>query len=268
MPPSTADTTNEPLVLRSDKDNVATLTLNRPAHFNTLSTPLMLELKAHLDAIADDKSVRVVVVTGAGKAFCAGHDLQEMRDDPSEPAMRALFNLCNENMLKIIQLPQPVIAKVQGVAAAAGCQLVAQCDLAIAANHAKFGASGINIGLFCSTPTVPITRNLGRKQAMELLLTGDLISAEKAQALGLINRAVPAEDLDQAVAELAAKIAGKSPHGIAIGKELFYTQIEEGIGAAYERAAEMISCNMQSTETQDAIDAFLDKKPLPNWSDR
>lgn len=259
---------NEALVLRSDAGGVTTLTLNRPDDFNTLSTPLMHELGKHLDDIAKDKSVRVVVVTGAGKAFCGGHDLNEMREDPSEEAMKKLFDLCSENMMAITKLPQPVIARVNGVAAAAGCQLVAQCDLAISTDMAKFGASGINIGLFCSTPSVPITRNLGRKQAMELLLTGDLISAKKAQEIGLINRAVPADELDRHIQGLTEKIVLKSPDGIAIGKDLFYTQIEEGMEAAYARASETITCNMQIPATRVAIDSFLDKTPMPDWPER
>lgn len=259
---------NEALVLRSDADGVATLTLNRPTSFNTLSTPLMLCLRDHLAAIAKDASVRVVVLTGAGKAFCAGHDLNEMQADPSEASMNAMFGLCTENMLAITRLAQPVIAKVNGVAAAAGCQLVAQCDLAIAADHVKFGTSGINVGLYCSTPSVPVTRNMGRKQAMELLLTGDLIDAATAERWGLINRAVPAAGLDAAVADMAGKIASKSPAAIALGKDLFYTQLEEGMDAAYARAGAAIACNMQAPETQAAIDAFLTKTPHAPWPDR
>lgn len=264
-----SDTThNESLVLRSDAGGVATLTLNRPDQFNTLSSPLMRELLAQLEAIETDPSVRVVVITGAGKAFCAGHDLNEMKSDPSEPAMKALFDLCTSYMMKIINMPQPVIAKVNGTAAAAGCQLVAQCDLAVAVDTARFGTSGINIGLYCSTPSVPVTRNLGRKQAMELLMTGDLISAQQAEDWGLINKAVPAEKLDGAVADMASKIASKSPTAVALGKDLFYTQLEEGIEAAYDRAGNAITCNMQLDETRTAIDAFLNKSDLPDWPDR
>lgn len=259
---------NEGLVLRADAGGIATLTLNRPDNYNTLSTPVLRDLKGHLDALARDTSVRVVVITGAGKAFCAGHDLNEMRADPSETTMRALFDLCTENMMAMTRLPQPVIAKVNGVAAAAGCQMVAQCDLAIAADHAKFGTSGINVGLYCSTPSVPVTRNLGRKQAFELLMTGDMIPADQACDWGLINKAVPAEDLDAAVDEMARKIASKSPAAVALGKDLFYTQIEEGMAAAYERAGTAITCNMQADQTREAIDAFIEKKPMPDWSDR
>lgn len=259
---------NETLVLRSDADGIATLTLNRPDNFNTLSTPLMRALAARLAEIAADTTVRVVVITGAGKAFCAGHDLTEMQADPSVAAMKAMFDLCTYNMLSITRLPQPVIAKVNGVAAAAGCQLVAQCDLAIAADHVRFGTSGINIGLYCSTPSVPVTRNLGRKQAMELLMTGDLIDAAKAESWGLINRAVPATDLDATVADMAAKIAAKSPAAVALGKKLFYTQLEEDMAAAYARAGTAITFNMQSGETRAAIDSFLSKGPLPDWSNR
>lgn len=259
---------NEALVLRDDADGISTLTLNRPAAFNTLSTPLMLALKDHLTDIAQDASVRVVVLTGAGKAFSAGHDLNEMKADPSEAAMQAMFGLCTENMLAITRLPQPVIAKVGGVAAAAGCQLVAQCDLAIAADHAKFGTSGINVGLYCSTPSVPVTRNLSRKHAMELLMTGDLIDAGTAVRWGLINRAVPAAELDAAVRELAGKIASKSPDAVALGKSLFYTQLEEGMDAAYARAGAAITCNMQAPEVQTAIHSFLAKTPLAPWPNR
>jgi len=171
-------------------------------------------------------------------------------------------------MMAITALPQPVIAKVNGVAAAAGCQIVAQCDLAIGADVAKFGTSGVNIGLYCSTPSVPVTRNLGRKQAMELLMTGDLISAQKAREWGLINQCVPADDLDDAVTDMAQKIASKSPEAIALGKDLFYTQLEEGMAAAYARAGNAITCNMQSATTRSAIDRFLDKSSLPQWPDR
>ena len=182
--------------------------------------------------------------------------------------MKAMFGLCTENMMAITHLPQPVIAKVNGVAAAAGCQLVAQCDLAIAADHVKFGTSGINVGLYCSTPSVPVTRNLGRKQAMELLLTGDLIDAPTAERWGLINSCTVAAELDDAVNFMAEKIAAKSPDAISLGKSLFYTQIEEGMAAAYERAGEAIACNMQAPETQKAIDAFLAKTPHAPWPDR
>jgi len=264
----TEHASNEALLLRSDDGPIATLTLNRPEHFNCLSTPLMLDLKDQLAAIANDPGVRVVVITGAGKAFCAGHDLNEMQSNPSDDAMRAMFQLCTENMEAITKLPQPVIAKVNGVAAAAGCQLVAQCDMAIAADHARFGTSGINVGLYCSTPSVPVTRNLGRKQAFELLVTGDLIDAAKAESWGLINRAVPAEQLDAEVDAVARKIASKSPAAVTLGKDLFYAQLEEGMSAAYERAGNAICCNVQAPETQAGIDAFLGKQPMPDWSDR
>ena len=263
-----AHPSNEGLVLRSDADGIATLTLNRPDNFNTLSTPLMQALQRHIQALMDDTSARVVIITGAGKAFCAGHDLAEMQADPSEKAMRALFALCTENMMALTQLPQPVIAKINGVAAAAGCQLVAQCDLAISTTDAKFGTSGINVGLYCSTPSVPVTRNLSRKHAMELLMTGDLISSDKAVTWGLINDAVPADQLDAAVDAMAQKIRSKSPNAIALGKDLFYKQLEEGMAAAYDRAGDAITCNMQAEETQAAIDAFLEKRPVDDWPDR
>ena len=255
---------NENILLRNDIDGVATLTLNRP-EFNLLSIDLLMALQSQFEHIATDTSVRVVVIESQGKAFCGGHDLQEMRAYPSKKDINNLFTQCSKMMIGITKLPQPVIAKVHGSAAAAGCQLVAQCDLAVASDTAQFGTSGINIGLFCSTPMVAVTRNVSRKHAMELLLTGDLISASDAEKFGLINKVALPHELDQTVDKLATKIANKSPLAVSLGKELFYKQIEEGISEAYQHATDVITCNMMSEDATSGVDAFLSKKPLPQW---
>jgi len=257
----------EKLLLRDDADGITTLTMNRPTKFNALSIELMATIQSELDAIAKDKTVRVIVIAGTGKAFCAGHDLKEMMADPNEAAMRELFEQCSRMMLTLTRMPQPVIAKVHGMATAAGCQLVAQCDLAIAADTATFATSGIGVGLFCGTPSVAVTRNLPRKQAMELLLTGDFIDAETACQYGLINSAVPLDELDAAVTSLAKRVGGKGPAFIARGKELFYTQIEEGIEAAYAHATQCMVDNMQMEGARAGLQAFIDKKPMPDWTD-
>jgi len=260
--------TDDLVLLRSDTDGIATLTLNRGAKFNALSTELMTAVEAELEALAADTSVRVVVIAGSGKAFCAGHDLGEMNADPSEEAIRALFRQCSRMMVALTRIPQPVIARVHGMATAAGCQLVAQCDLAIAADEAQFGTSGINSGLFCGTPMVAVTRNLPRKQAMELLMTGEFIDAQTALSYGLVNRVVPSAELASAVADFAAEIASKGPAFVAGGKKLFYRQIEDGLEAAYEQATETMVENMQMEEARAGIDAFLAKQPMPKWKDR
>lgn len=267
MPDSTATeaATGAPVLLRSDADGVVTLTLNRGDKFNALSTALMAAVQAELEALKDDPTARVVVIAGAGRAFCAGHDLAEMRADPGADAMHALFTQCSRMMTTLTEIPQPVIARVHGIATAAGCQLVAQCDLAIAAEEARFATSGVNVGLFCSTPMVAVTRNLPRKQAMEMLMTGDFIDAETALAYGLVNRVVPAADLDDAVAEMAAKIAAKSPIAVQRGKQLFYRQLEGGLKAAYAEATEVITQNMQDQDARAGIDAFVEKRPMPEW---
>lgn len=251
-------------LLRHDFDGIVSLRLNRP-DYNLLSIELLENLCRELENIALDKKIRVVVIESSGKAFCAGHDLAEMRKNSSKEYIKNLFEMCSRMMIKITKIPQPVIAKVHGAAVAAGCQLVAQCDLAVASDKAEFGTSGINIGLFCSTPMVAVTRNLSRKHAMELLLTGELISASDAVRIGLINHAVTSSNLDEAVKDLALRIAKKSPFAIGLGKNLFYKQIEEGIEAAYKRASDAITCNMMDEETKLGIDAFLAKKPLPQW---
>jgi len=263
---SDVSTDNEPVLIREDTDGIATLTLNRGNKFNALSTTLMSAIQAELDDIAGDPATRVVIIAGRGKAFCAGHDLGEMRADPGPDAMQALFSQCSTMMTTLTRIPQPVIARVHGMATAAGCQLVAQCDMAVAVEDATFATSGVNVGLFCSTPMVAVTRNLPRKQAMEMLLTGEFIDAETALQYGLINRVVGADALDEAITEFAHKIKSKSPIAIARGKQLFYAQLEEGLEAAYQRATGVITENMQDTDARAGIDAFIDKRPMPEWS--
>lgn len=252
---------------RADSGGVATLTLNRPASRNALSVALMAALKDEIDAIAGDGSVRVVVIAAVGPAFCAGHDMREIRANPNRAAYEALFAQCSDLMQAIVHLPQPVIARVHATATAAGCQLVASCDLAIAADTAKFATPGVNIGLFCSTPMVALTRNVGRKQAMEMLLTGEPIDAAAAAAAGLINRAVPADELDASVAALAGTIVGKSPLTLAIGKEAFHRQIDMDLDDAYAYASEVMTRNMLARDAAEGIDAFLEKRP-PKWEGR
>jgi enoyl-CoA hydratase/carnithine racemase len=256
---------DEPLLLRSDANGVTTLTLNRSTQFNSLSDGLIDVLQAAVDAIAADKSVRVVVLAGAGKAFCAGHDLKEMRANPSKEYQQALFRKCGKMMMSLVSLPQPVIARVHGMAVAAGCQLVAMCDLAVAADTVKFAVSGVNLGLFCTTPSVPLARNLPRKQAFEMLVTGEFMDAPTALARGLVNRVVPADQLDAEVKKLTDSICAKSPAAVAMGKQAFYRQIEMGLDAAYQLAAETMACNMMAEDAQAGIDAFIAKQPMPQW---
>ena len=255
----------ERVLLRRDADGVAWLTLNRPAARNALSIGLMDALLAELDAIATDAAVKVVVIGGAGPAFCAGHDLRELRARPERAAYEATFALCSRLMTRIVRLPKPVIARVHGVATAAGCQLVASCDLAVAAETARFATPGVNIGLFCSTPMVALSRAVGRKAAMEMLLTGELIDAARARELGLVNRVVPEAELDAAVAALAGQIAAKSPLTLAIGKEAFYRQAEMGLDEAYAYASEVMTRNMLARDAAEGIDAFLAKR-TPDWT--
>jgi enoyl-CoA hydratase/carnithine racemase len=253
------------MLRQSAENGIATLTLNRPAARNALSVALMTELEAALAAIDADPAIHVVVLAGAGPAFCAGHDLREMRADPRREIHAALFEQCSRLMLKLQALRQPVIARVHGIATAAGCQLVATCDLAVAADTARFATPGVNIGLFCSTPMVALTRSIGRKAAMEMLLTGDMIDAATAKTLGLVNRVVPEAELDAAVAALARQIAAKSPLTLSIGKRAFYDQADLPVAAAYAHAAAVMTANMQARDAAEGIDAFLAKRQ-PAWT--
>jgi enoyl-CoA hydratase/carnithine racemase len=257
---------NEPVLLEALEEGVLRLSLNRPAQRNALSAGLMDTLGQALDRAAADRDARVVVLAGAGPAFCAGHDLRELRADPRRETYEAVFAQCSALMLKIVRLPKPVIAEVHGVATAAGCQLVATCDLAVAAEDARFATPGVNIGLFCSTPMVALSRAIGRKPAMEMLLTGELIDAEAARALGLVNRVVPRAGLTAATMALARQIAAKSSFTVAIGKEAFYRQTELDLEQAYRYASEVMTRNMLARDAGEGIDAFLAKRP-PVWQD-
>lgn len=259
------ETTDQPLVL-TDKDarGVVTLTLNRPAAFNALSEGMLEALQSVLDRMAADETVRAVVIAAAGKAFCAGHDLKEMRAEPSQDYYERLFSQCGRMMMAIQKLPVPVIARVHGIATAAGCQLVAMCDLAVAASDARFAVSGVNLGLFCSTPSVALSRNLPRKQAFEMLVTGAFIDAETACARGLVNRVAPAAELDAAVEALVASIVAKPRVALAMGKQLFYRQLEQPIERAYEDACSTMACNMMDEAALEGVQAFIDKRP-PRW---
>lgn len=257
---------NKPVLLEALDAGVLRLTLNRPAARNALSVGLMTALSQALDRAAADKACRVVVIAGAGPAFCAGHDLREMRSDNSREAYERVFAQCSALMLQIVHLPKPVIAEIHGIATAAGCQLVATCDLAVAAEDARFATPGVNIGLFCSTPMVALTRAVGRKPAMEMLLTGDLVDAATAHALGLVNRVVPPAELGAATMGLAHRIATKSALTVAIGKAAFYAQAELGLGEAYHYAAEVMTRNMLARDAAEGIEAFLAKRK-PVWHD-
>jgi enoyl-CoA hydratase/carnithine racemase len=258
---------DKPLVESRDARGVVTLTLNRPASFNALSEEMLLALQAALDALAGDASVRVVVLAAAGKAFCAGHHLKEMIARPELDYYQKLFAQCSRMMLAVQKLPVPVIARVQGIATAAGCQLVAQCDLAVASTEARFAVSGINYGLFCSTPSVPLMRNVPPKQAMEMLVTGDFIDAQQAQQRGLVNHAVPPEQVDAVIERLVAAIVAKPRVAIAMGKELFYRQREMGTEAAYQLAAQTMAANMMEGCALEGVTAFTEKRQ-PAWAPR
>jgi enoyl-CoA hydratase/carnithine racemase len=255
----------EPLVLQQqDARGVVTLTLNRAQAYNALSQALIEALQAALDAVKADAGVRVVVIAAAGKAFCAGHDLKEMRAAPSLDYYQRLFAQCGHMMMTIQKLPVPVIARVQGTATAAGCQLVAMCDLAVASSDARFAVSGVNLGLFCSTPSVALSRNVARKAAFEMLVTGDFISAEEAKAKGLVNRVAAPEALDAEIERLVASIVAKPRVAIAAGKGLFYRQLEKPIEAAYADAGDTMACNMMDESALEGVQAFIDKRP-PGW---
>ncbi len=250
----------EPVLLRETADGIATLTLNRPQQRNALSMALMGALNAALVEIANDNDAKVVVIRGNGPGFCAGHDLKEMRADHREEAHHRTLKECARLMTAIVELPKPVIARVHGIATAAGCQLVATCDLAIAADNARFATPGVNIGLFCSTPMVALSRNVGRKQAMEMLLTGEMIDAATAEKYGLINRAVSPDELDDAVQVLAATICSKSPMVLEIGKVAFYKQLECSLAEAYEYTSAVMVRNMMTNDAAEGIDAFIEKR--------
>lgn len=255
----------EPILLRTATNAIAWLTLNRPAARNALSVAMMSALEQALEDIAANADIHVVVLRAAGPAFCAGHDLRELRADPRRETHAALFTQCARLMQRIQSIRQPVIAMVHGTATAAGCQLVATCDLAIAAQSARFATPGVNIGLFCSTPMVALTRAIPRKQAMEMLLTGDMIDAPRARELGLVNQIVPDSDLESATTHLATRIAAKSPLTLAIGKEAFYRQADLPTAQAYAYAAEVMTRNMQTRDAAEGIDAFLAKR-APEWT--
>jgi enoyl-CoA hydratase/carnithine racemase len=258
--------TAEPLLLKTrDSRGVVTLTMNRPQAFNALSEGLLEALQRELDAVAADGTVRVLILGGAGKAFSAGHDLKEMRAEPSLGYYDRLFDQCTRMMLALQRLPVPVIARVHGIAAAAGCQLVAMCDLAVAASSAKFAVSGINVGLFCSTPGVALSRNLGRKAAFEMLVTGEFITAAQALEKGLVNRVVEADRLDAEIEALVAAVVSKPRVAIAMGKALFYRQLENGIEAAYADAGRTMACNMMDASALEGVQAFIEKRP-PGWA--
>lgn len=253
-----------PYVVRQDMAGVCTLTLNRGERFNALSEEMLSALLLECKAIAQDNTVRVVVLAAAGKAFCAGHDLKQMQANPSADYYQQLFQQCSKLMLAIQKLPQPVIARVHGLATAAGCQLVAMCDLAVAVDSARFAVSGVNVGLFCSTPAVALSRNVSRKQAMEMLLTGDFIGAQVALQQGLVNRVAAAELLDVTITELTDSIIAKPAAAISMGKQLFYKQLEMGIEAAYQLAGQTMACNMMESSAQEGVQAFIEKR-LPDW---
>ena len=258
------NTTNEPHVLRSDDGGIATLTLNRPKQFNALSMDMLDALQAALDAIASDPSVRVVVIAANGKAFCPGHDLKEMLANRTQKFIGGLFDRCCEVMMSITRMPQLVIAKVHGIATAAGCQLVASCDLAVASSDARFATSGINFGLFCATPGVAVSRNLARKRTMEMLMTGEFIDAPTALAWGLVNRIAPPEQLDSAVRELADVLLSKPQAVLAAGKKFFYQQLEMDIEPAYRLASALITSNMLGPDALEGVGAFAEKRK-PQW---
>ena len=258
----------EPLVRAIRRDGVATLTLNRGARFNPLSSEMIAALDTELDAVARDAEVRAVVLTAEGRGFCAGHDLKEMRAHAGDRVwQRRLFDDCSRMMTRITELPQPVIARVHGIATAAGCQLVSMCDLAVAADTATFALPGVNIGVFCSTPAVGVARNVGRKRAMEMLLTGAPIDAQTALDWGLVNRVVALASLDEEIKRLTDQIVARSAATIRLGKATFYQQIERPLTTAYDVASETMACNMALDDAAEGIDAFLQKRPAA-WKGR
>lgn len=254
----------QPLVETRDARGVVTLAMNRPQSFNALSEEMLDALQAALQRLAGDESVRAVILAAAGKAFCAGHDLKQMRATPELAYYQKLFAQCSRLMMAIRKLEVPVIARVQGLATAAGCQLVAQCDLAVASDNASFGVNGIDVGLFCATPGVALARNILPKQAMEMLLTGDFISADEARVRGLVNRVVAPDALDAELQALLDRILAKPREALAMGKTLFYRQLETGLESAYQLAGQSMACNMAHEVAQEGVQAFIDKRP-PSW---
>ena len=252
------------LILRSVEGRVATLKLNRPTARNALSRPLMADFQANLDEIAENEEIKVVVIAGMGQAFCAGHDLKEIRSNNRREIFDGLLAQCSTLMTSIVRLPKPVIARVHGIATAAGCQLGASCDMAIASEKATFATPGVNIGLFCSTPMVAVSRAVPRKQTMEMLLTGEEISANTAKDFGLVNKVVPAKELELVTNDLASKIASKSPLTLRVGKEAFYRQLEMDLDSAYRYTSEVMAQNMMAADAQEGIDAFMQKRD-PVW---
>lgn len=270
VPPESLSQTD--VLLRDDADGVATLTLNRPAARNGLSEALLAALQSNLDGIAEDPQVRAVIIAANGPAFCAGHDLKEMtarRTDPDrgKAYFRVLLKQCSTLMQTVVHCPKPVIAQVHAIASAAGCQLVASCDLAVAGESAKFCTPGVNIGLFCSTPMVALSRNVQRKHAMEMLLTGDVIAADRAFEFGLVNKVVPDDELERAARDLALQIASKSSLTLKIGKEAFYRQLEMNLADAYDYTSEVMIENMLARDAEEGIGAFIEKR-APKWEDR
>jgi enoyl-CoA hydratase/carnithine racemase len=261
----TEATTPEPVLLRHDAHGIAGLTLNRPDAFNALSKELLSTLQTELDAIKDDPSIRIVAITGRGRAFCAGHDLKEMSGERNRDALLGLFGQCSKMMLTLTQLPQPVIALVDGIATAAGCQLVAACDLALASTESRFATSGIKYGLFCSTPMVALSRNVGRKASMEMLLTGDFVEPEEALRLGLVNQVVKPDDMEEAFDAMANRLLDKPRDVLALGKRAFYQQLEMGLKDAYDFTTEVIVDNALGKDFEEGLQAFVEKRK-PDWS--
>ena len=255
----------DPLLLIDTQDGVRTLTLNRPAQFNPLSEEMLDALIDALNECHDNQDVRVVVLAANGKAFCAGHDLRQMRANHAEDYYQSLFSRCSELMRGLVQLPVPVIARVQGLATAAGCQLVATCDLAVSARSARFAVSGVNLGLFCSTPSVALSRNVARKRAFEMLVTGEFIDAQTALDYGLVNHVTDDDALDDGVSRLTSSIIAKPRVAVETGKRMFYRQIETNLESAYAYAGEVMACNMMAADTVEGVDAFLQKRS-PSWA--
>ena len=255
---------DEPVLLRHDAHGIAGLTLNRPNAFNALNKELLSALQRELDAIKDDPDIRVVAITGEGRAFCAGHDLKEMGEERNRDALLGLFGQCSKMMLTLAQLPQPVVALVDGIATAAGCQLVAACDLALASDESRFATSGVKYGLFCSTPMVALSRNVGRKAAMEMLLTGDFVDAEEALRLGLVNQVVKPDDMEEAFDELIGRLLDKPRDVLALGKRAFYQQLEMGLADAYDFTTDVIVDNALGKDFEEGLQAFIEKRK-PSW---